>query len=177
MRVCVFCSAADVDDKYAQATRELGTLIGTRGHDLVWGGSYKGLMKVIADSTKERGGKLIGISVEHFRQNAHTDADEMVFAKDLAERKKILLERSDAFVALVGGTGTLDEISEMIELKKYEKHAKPVVFLNTDGFYDGIKVFYDRANKEGFLHFPMDTIAHFADTPEEAMRYIEEDGS
>ena len=177
MNICVFCSAADVDEKYVRATRELGTLIGERGHDLVWGGSYKGLMKVIADSTKEKGGTLIGISVEHFRQNAHQDADEMVFTKDLAERKQVLLERSDAFVGLVGGTGTLDEIAEMIELKKYEKHNKPIVFLNTDGFYDGIKSFYDRANVEGFLYFPIEQIVHFSDTPEDAMRYIESYGN
>jgi uncharacterized protein (TIGR00730 family) len=176
MRICVFCSAADVHEKYRAATQELGKLIATRGHSLVWGGSYKGLMKTIADSVQQNGGKVVGISVEHFRQNAYQGADEMTFAKDLAERKALLLHHSDALVALVGGTGTLDEIAEMMELKKYGVHQKPVAFLNTDGFYDGIKSFYERANKEGFLYFPLTDIVHFADTAEDLMRYIEENG-
>jgi uncharacterized protein (TIGR00730 family) len=177
MNICVFCSAADVDEKYAKATREFGRLIAQHGHSLVWGGSYVGLMKVIADAVRDaagtEGGKLIGVSIEKFRANAHPSADEMYFTTDLATRKALLLQKSDALVALVGGTGTLDEISEMIELKKYSKHHKPIVILNTDGFYDGLKTLFERMYREGFLYFPLDSIVRFVDQPEEALAYIE----
>jgi uncharacterized protein (TIGR00730 family) len=173
MNICVFCSAQDVDIKYRDAAAEFATLIAQRGHTLVWGGSNVGLMEVIATAAQKAGGKIVGVSVEFFRKNARTNADEMIFTKDLAERKKMLLERSDAFIGLVGGTGTVDEISEVIELKKYEKHTKPIAFLNTDGFYDGLKQQFDRMRDEGFLMFPLEEIVHFADTPEEAMDYIE----
>ena len=173
MNICIFCSAADVEEKYKFAAAEFSTLVAERGHTLVWGGSNVGLMEVIASAAQQAGGKIIGISIEHFRKNLREDADEMIVAKDLAERKALLLKNCDAIVALVGGTGTLDEVTEMIELKKYEVHNKPVVFLNTDGFYDGLKQLFGRMQKEGFLFFPIETIVHFADTPEEAMAYIE----
>ncbi len=173
MNICIFCSAADVDEKYVAVTEVLGKLIAENGHSLVWGGSYVGLMKVIADAVLSGGGRLVGVSVEKFRDNAHPSADEMYFATDLTERKTVLLQKSDAFVALVGGTGTLDEISEMIELKKYGKHQKPIVVLNTDGFYDGLKNIFERMHREGFLYFPLEDIVHFAKEPEEAIAYIE----
>jgi hypothetical protein len=173
MNICVFCSAQDVDTKYQDAAAEFAALIARRGHTLLWGGSNVGLMETIASAAQEAGGKIIGVSVEFFKENARENADEMIFTADLAERKKVLLEKSDALVALVGGTGTIDEISEMIELKKYKKHAKPIVFLNTDGFYDGLKQQFERMKSEGFLMFPLEDIVHFAETPEDAMNYIE----
>lgn len=173
MNICVFCSAADVAEPYVKATEEFGRLIAEHGHSLVWGGSYVGLMKVIADSVQENGGAIRGVSVEKFRENAHKDADEMHFAKDLAERKVLLLQHADALVALVGGTGTLDEISEMIELKKYGVHKKPVVILNTDGFYDGFREQFERMEREGFLYFPLRDIVQFVATPAEAIDFLE----
>lgn len=176
MNICVFCSAADVDEKYAEVAREFGRLIAEGGHVLVWGGTVKGLMGVISNTVKEHGGVIRGVSIEKFKDRAHVNADEMVIAKDLAERKALLLQRSDALVAMVGGVGTLDEITEMIELKKYGTHQKPVAFLNTDGFFDGIQAFFTRADIEGFLHFPLEDIVHFARTPQELMTYLESYG-
>jgi uncharacterized protein (TIGR00730 family) len=171
MNICVFCSAADVDEKYVAATREFGRLIAQNGHSLVWGGSYVGLMKIIADAVQSEGGRIIGVSVEKFRENSHKAADEMIVAKNLAERKELLLAKSDAFVALVGGTGTLDEVSEMIELKKYGKHQKPIIVLNTDGFYDGLRAQFARMEAESFLYFPLRDIVRFATTPTEAIAH------
>ncbi|NED09861.1 TIGR00730 family Rossman fold protein, partial [Streptomyces sp. SID6648] len=86
------------------------------GHTLVWGGSDVGLMKVVADGVQETGGRLLGVSVDFLAAKAREGADEMVIAKDLAERKRLLLEKADAVVIMVGGTGTLDEATEILEL-------------------------------------------------------------
>src|SRR5947208_10660408 len=108
MQVCVFLSAADLDERYTVPAREFAELIGKGGHTLVWGGSDAGLMKVVADGVRATGGRLVGISVAFLRAWARADADEMVFAKDLAERKALMLARSDAVVIMAGGLGTLD---------------------------------------------------------------------
>ena len=177
MNICIFCSASDVDEKYTDAARELATLIAHGGHTLVWGGSNKGTMKVIADTAQAAGGKIIGITMELLRASARQNADEMLVMKNLGERKAKLLERSDAIVVLPGGLGTLDEITETMELKKHNVHNKAIVFLNTDGFYDGFKLQLERMNKEGFLPRALSEILFFADTPQDAMRYIEAYGN
>src|ERR1700754_520400 len=103
VNICVFLSAAELDERYTRPAREFAESIGRGGHTLVWGGSDTGLMKVVADGVQDTGGRLVGISVELFRALARKDADEMVFAKDLAERKALLLGRADAIVVLAGG--------------------------------------------------------------------------
>ena len=136
MNVCVFLSAAELDERYTRPAREFAELLGKGGHTLVWGGSDTGLMKVVADGVQETGGRLVGISVDFLREWARKDADEMVFAEDLAERKALLLARSDAVVVMAGGLGTLDEATDILEQKKHGLHNKPVVLLNTAGFYE-----------------------------------------
>lgn len=173
MNICVFCSAAEVDKKYEVEAAKLSSLIAKRGHVLVWGGSNVGLMRSVANAAQEAGGKIIGISVTHFQDVARANADEMMVARDLSERKALFLKNSDAIVALVGGTGTLDEVTEIIELKKYKVHNKPIVFLNTDNFYGGLRDLYERMQREGFLHLSLETLVYFAETPESAIAYIE----
>ncbi|MFF4315870.1 TIGR00730 family Rossman fold protein [Streptomyces sp. NPDC001507] len=173
MRICVFLSAADLDDRYTRPARDFAELIGKGGHSLVWGGSNVGLMKVVADGVQEAGGKLIGISVEFLANKARPGADEMVIAADLAERKRLLLERADAVVIMVGGTGTLDEATEILELKKHGRTDKPVVLLNTAGFYDGLKQQFHRMEAEGFLPRPLSELMFFAEDPAEAITYLE----
>jgi uncharacterized protein (TIGR00730 family) len=173
MNICVFLSAADLDARYTGPAREFAELIGKGGHTLVWGGSDVGLMKVMADGVQENGGRLVGISVEFLAAKARRDADEMVIAADLAERKAQLLARSDAIVVMVGGTGTLDEATEILELKKHGMHAKPVVLLNTAGFYDGLKQQFARMEAEGFLPLPLADLVLFAEDGASALAYIE----
>ena len=138
MNICVFLSAAHLDERYTGPAREFAELIGKGGHTLVWGGSDTGLMKVLADGVRDTGGRLVGISVVFLRAWARNDADEMVIAKDLAERKALMLARSDGVVVMAGGLGTLDEATEILEQKKHGLHDKPVVLLNTAGYYDGL---------------------------------------
>jgi len=172
MNICIFCSAYNSSEEYTGAARELATRIAEGGHTLVWGGSDKGTMKVIADAAQEAGGKIVGISVENFRHSARKNADEMIVAKDLSERKAILLARSDAVVVLPGGLGTLDEVSEVVELKKQGFHKKKVVILNVANFYEGLKIQMARMDKEGFIPHALAELVHFATTPKEVMDYL-----
>lgn len=174
VNICVFCSAADLDDRYTVPAREFAELIGKGGHTLVWGGSDTGLMKVMADGVQQAGGRLVGISVEFLAGRARANADEMVITRDLAERKAQLLARADAVVIMVGGTGTLDEATEILELKKHNLHDKPVVLLNTAGFYDGLKQQFQRMEAEGFLPIPLTELVFFAEEGVGAISYLEE---
>ncbi|MDX2706313.1 TIGR00730 family Rossman fold protein [Streptomyces sp. PA03-6a] len=174
MNICVFLSAADLEPRYTEPARQFAELIGKGGHTLVWGGSDVGLMKVMADGVQEHGGRLVGVSVEFLAAKARKGADEMVIAADLAERKAELLARADAVVVMVGGTGTLDEATEILELKKHGLHTKPVVLLNTAGFYDGLKEQFQRMDEEGFLPLPLADLVFFAEDGVSALAYLEE---
>ncbi|MCA1219151.1 TIGR00730 family Rossman fold protein [Streptomyces sp. 8L] len=174
MNICVFLSAADLDERYTRPAREFAELIGRGGHTLVWGGSDVGLMKVLADGVADSGGRLVGVSVDFLAAAAREGADEMVVAGDLAERKALLLAKSDAVVVMVGGTGTLDEATEILELKKHGKHTKPVVLLNTAGFYDGLRQQFQRMEDEGFLPIPLTDLVFFAEDGVGALAFLEE---
>jgi uncharacterized protein (TIGR00730 family) len=177
MNVCVFLSAAELGERYTEPAREFAELLGEGGHTLVWGGSDTGLMKVVADGVCEAGGRLVGISVELLRAWARTAADEMVFAKDLADRKALLLARSDAVVVMAGGLGTLDEATDILEQKKHGLHDKPVVLLNTAGFYDGLALQLRRMEEEGFLPVPLDKLVFITDDGARALAYLEDAGT
>jgi len=173
VKICVFLSAADLDEQYTEAAREFAERVGGGGHALVWGGSDTGLMKVVADGVRASGGRLVGISVEFLRTFARADADKMVFAADLAERKALMLAESDAVVIMVGGMGTLDEATEILELRKHGRHDKPVVLLNTAGFYDGLILQLRRMETDGFLPIPLAQLVFLADNGADALAHLE----
>ena len=173
MNITVFCSANTLDESYTGPARAFARLLGERGHTLVWGGSNAGLMGVIADEAKAAGGRLVGVSVELLAHKTYQGADELVMTGDLAERKAVLLTRADAIVVLVGGLGTLDEVTEVVELKKHGLHIKPVVLLDTDGFYDGLRIQLKRMEADGFLPRPLDELVRFAADGEEALALLE----
>jgi uncharacterized protein (TIGR00730 family) len=172
LKVCVFCSANDLENKYVKPAQRLARLLAEQGHTLAYGGSDKGLMKIMASGVQAGGGKVVGISVEYLKEVAKKDADEMLIAKDLGERKTLMLERSDVLVMLVGGIGTLDEVTEIIEHKKHGHHDKPILILNTDGFYEGLELQLRRMEKEGFFWHPLDEYIKFLETPEEIINFI-----
>jgi uncharacterized protein (TIGR00730 family) len=173
MKICVFLSAADLDECYTVPAREFAALLGSGGHTLIWGGSDTGLMKVVADAVRESGGRLVGVSVDFLRSFARRDADEMVIADNLSERKALMLARCDAVVVLVGGMGTLDEATEILEMRKHRQHDKPVVLLNTAGFYDGLARQLRRMEEEGFLPVRLDELVYIADNGPDALAYLE----
>jgi uncharacterized protein (TIGR00730 family) len=170
--ICIFCSVFNVGKKYIQTTEKLGQIMVKNDFNLVWGGTNKGLMKVIADSVQKNGGKIYGVTMELLKDHRRMNADKMTIAKDLPERKKQLLNQSDAIILLVGGIGSLDEVTEILEYKKHNLHLKPIVVLNTDKFYQGLKTQFERMEKEGFLPRKLDELIYFADTPKEAIDYI-----
>lgn len=173
LSIGVFCSARDLSETLTEPARELARLIGEQGHDLVWGASDIGAMHVISSEARLAGAKIIGITTESLSKSQHKSADEMIIAKDLSERKMILVERSDALVVLPGGTGTLDEVADVIERKKFGHHYKAIIFLNSGGFYDGLKAQFDRMESEGLLNRPVTDIVNFVSTPKAAMDLME----
>ncbi|GAA2132410.1 TIGR00730 family Rossman fold protein [Kitasatospora kazusensis] len=173
MNITVFCSAYSLDERYTAPAADFARLLGERGHTLVWGGSHAGLMGLLADGVKEAGGRLVGISVDLLAHKTYEGADELVMTRDLAERKAQLLARADAVVVLVGGLGTLDEVSEVLELKKHALHDKPVVVLDTDGFYEGLHTQLVRMDQEGFLPRPVAELITFTADPAEVFAHLE----
>lgn len=170
--IAIFCSANDVAEKYTEPARQFARLMVKNGYHLIWGGSDIGLMKTIASEVQEAGGKIVGISMEVVKDVARKNADEMIIAKTLGERKAFMLERSHALVMLVGGIGTLDEVMEMVELKKHHLHTKPIVLMNSANFYEGLKIQLQKMKDEGFMHRPLEELIYIADTPPEAIDYI-----
>ena len=168
----VYCSASDLEPKYTEPAEEFVGLLAANGFNLVYGGSDKGLMKAIATRAQRGGSKIIGVTIPHFQHIARENADEMIVAATLGERKMAILERSDAIMGLVGGIGTLDEITEMIELKKQGKHNKPIVILDTAGFYSGLKTQLQKMKDDGFIPNDLEELVHFSNTPKEAIEYI-----
>ena len=173
MNVTVFCSAFDLDERYTKPARAFARLLGEHGHTLVWGGSHAGLMGIVADEAKAAGGRLVGVSVELLAHKTYQGADELVMTRDLAERKAVLLARADAIVVLVGGLGTLDEVTEVVELKKHGLHIKPIVLLDTECFYEGVRIQFARMEAEGFLPKPLDELVRFTADPAEVLALLE----
>jgi uncharacterized protein (TIGR00730 family) len=173
LNICVFLSSADLDERYTKPAREFAELIGRAGHTLVWGGSDTGLMQVVADGVREAGGRLVGVSVDFLRAFARDDVDELVMAKDLAERKALLLSRADAVVVMVGGLGTLDEATDILELRKHRLHDKPIVLLNTAGFYDGLVLQLRRMEDERFLPLPLAELLFVTEDGAAALTFLE----
>ena len=156
--------------KYAKAAEALGQLLAKNGHTLIWGGSDSGLMKTIADAVQRNGGKVVGVTIERLQGSARKDAEELIVTKDLAERQTVMRERADAFILLPGGIGSLDEITEILELKKHGLHDKPIVILNTDDFYRGFRSQLERMHREGFIVHPLENYLYFVSTPKDALR-------
>lgn len=172
LSIGVFCSARDLSATLTEPARELARMIGEQGYNLVWGGSDIGAMHVISAEARSAGAKIIGITTESLKRSQHKTADKMIVTEDLGERKMKLVELSDALVVLPGGTGTLDEVADVIERKKFGEHYKSIIFLNTDGFYEGLRNQFDRMESEGLLNRPVSDIVSFVTTPKAAMDLI-----
>lgn len=153
-RVCVFCgSNVGARPAYADSARALGRLLVERGLGLVYGGGNVGLMGVVADAVLEAGGEVIGV-IPHAlmaREIGHLGVTTMHVVDSMHERKALMAEHADAFLALPGGVGTFEELFEAITWTQLGLHAKPCGLLNVDGFYDELLRFLDHAWTEGFI--------------------------
>jgi len=176
-RICVYCSSSSrIEQRYLLAARGLGDLIARRGHSLVFGGAAVGLMHEVAEAALAGGAEVLGVIPEYIQGQgiAHTRLTELVVTRDMRERKRIMEERSDAFVCLPGGFGTLEEILEVLTLKQLSYHDSPVVFVNLDGFYDGLFAFFEQLFRMSFARREFRSLYHVAEDAENALRYIEE---
>ena len=134
------------DNSIKDAVRRLGEWIGTSGNTLVYGGSKMGMMGILADSVLALGGKVIGVEPRMFVENEfqHSGITELIVTEDMPERKAKMIELGDAFIALPGGTGTLDEISEIMSLVSLNVIDSPCILYNIDGYYNGLKELLDK---------------------------------
>lgn len=168
-RVCVFCgSRPGADGRYRDAARAFGALLGRRGHALVYGGARRGLMGALADAALEHGGRVTGVIPEALweREVAHTGLSELFVVGSMHERKALMAERADAFVALPGGAGTLEEFFEAWTWAQLGIHAKPVALLNVGGFYDPLLALVDHMAAEGFVGAQQRAMVLVAEEPE-----------
>lgn len=152
--ICVFCgSSKGYQRVYNEAAAQLGKLLAQQHIDLIYGGASVGLMKTLANSTMQHGGKVVGVMPQHLidKEVAHQGIDQMHVVNDMAERKMKMVELSDAFIALPGGFGTLDEISEILTLNQLRITDKPLGLLNINGYFDHLLRFFDFGVSEGFI--------------------------
>lgn len=154
MRICVFCgSSLGGDPAYKQAAVALGTELAARDIGLVYGGASVGLMGVVADAALTKGGEVIGVLPEALAdlEIAHEGLSELRIVSSMHERKAQMAELSEAFIALPGGIGTLEETFEVWTWSQLSIHAKPVGLLNVKGYYDGLEAFLDHMTSEHFV--------------------------
>lgn len=153
--IAVFCgSAFGVDEVFRQTAQQVGQAIAEQGKTLVYGGGKSGLMGVVADSAIQAGGKVVGVIPEVLvhKELAHPGLSQLYVVKDMHERKLKMSELSDAFVAMPGGSGTLEEIFEQWTWAQLGIHLKPCAFLNVNGFYDHLIQFIHVTTEKGFTH-------------------------
>jgi uncharacterized protein (TIGR00730 family) len=174
--VCVFCaSAAGASPVYIEAAHELGRWIAERGYGLVYGGATVGAMGAVADAALAAGGEVVGVIPDVIREREidHKGLTELRVVHTMHERKAMLAERADAFVALPGGYGTMDEFIEIVTWAQLKIHAKPCVLVNVHGFWDGLLAFLDQCVADGFILAENRGLVQVARDPEEALAIVE----
>jgi uncharacterized protein (TIGR00730 family) len=153
-RICIFCGASPGrDPAHRAAAADMGRLIARRGIGLVYGGASVGLMGTVADAVRTAGGEVIGVIPQSLvdRELAHYGLDDLRVVPSMHARKALMAELSDAFIALPGGIGTLEELFEIWTWAQLGSHVKPVGVLNVSGFYDPLLAFLDHVVAEEFL--------------------------
>ena len=174
--LCVYCASSNaVDAVFFEAARALGAEIGRRGDRLIFGAGTHGLMGEVARSAHAAGGHVTGIIPGYMQAQGVVSRfiDELIVTEDMRQRKALMEKQADAFVCLPGGFGTLEEVLEILTLKQVEQHAKPIVFLNVQGFFDPLLALFDHVFDLHFAH-PNHRGLYFAATGvEDVFLYIE----
>ena len=154
MNICVFCSSSDSTPFiYKIAAEELGQQIATRNHHLIFGGGNVGLMREVAQSALQSGGKVTGVIPEYLRakEQRFDKVDELIITETIHERKELMMKRADAFVILPGGWGTMEEFFEVSAAKFRDNDPRPIALLNTAGFYNQMFAFFNFLSHETFV--------------------------
>jgi hypothetical protein len=169
MRICVYAgSNPGAKEAYAEAAGDLARLLAERGIGVVYGGGKVGLMGILADAALTAGGEVIGVMPRDLidREIGHDGLTEQHVVGSMHERKALMAELSDGFVALPGGIGTLEELIEIYTWSQLGLHAKPMGVLNVNGYYDGLAALLDNAVAQGFLREEHRAALHAEPTPE-----------
>lgn len=175
-RLCVYCgSSPGSNEAYAVAAKELARLLVSSDTELVYGGSSKGIMGVLADAVLAGGGKVSGVIPQSLvdKEVAHDGLTELHVVNSMHERKSLMTVLSDGFVAMPGGFGTLEEIVEVLTWGQLQFHTKPCGFLNVAGYFDHLLAYFDHANREGFLRSEHRGMLLVASTPAQLLNLFE----
>lgn len=157
----------------------MGRLLARRGYTLVFGGGQVGLMGEIARAVHDEGGSVLGVIPEALKERegiAYDVADELIITRTMQERKRILFTRADGFIVLPGGFGTLEEFMEVLTLKQLGYHDKPIVVVNTDGYFEPLLSCFEYMFEEGFAHERYRSLYHVAAEPSDAISHLEAAG-
>src|SRR2546430_11291503 len=153
--VCVYCgSSSGTDPAFVEAARELGRILAENRVRLVYGGGTVGLMGALATAVLDHGGEVTGVIPEFLttRERKLTRAQEIIVTRDMHERKRVMFERADAFVALPGGIGTLEETIEQMTWAQLGRHKKPILLANIKGFWDSLIDVFAHMDRSGFIY-------------------------
>jgi uncharacterized protein (TIGR00730 family) len=152
--ICVFCaSSSTLEQRWLDLAARTGKELAARGHTLVSGGGCVGMMGAVADGARAGGAHTLGVITQSLvdLEVADTEADELIVTTDMGERKNLMIERSDAFITLPGGLGTLDELFEVWTTATLDLHRKPIVLLDPDGFYAGLMTWLGELAETAFV--------------------------
>lgn len=172
LTVCVYCGSRHGQRaEYTEAARALGRAIGEQGHGLVYGGGKVGLMGEVADAVLASGGPVVGVIPETLKQREvdHPGLTELHVVPDMHQRKRMMAERADLFIALPGGIGTLEELYEVWTWRQLGYHDKPIGLLDTAGFYAGLLAFMRHTVTEGFLDEAQNRVPQIGSDPRELL--------
>jgi uncharacterized protein (TIGR00730 family) len=175
--ICVYASSSqELAREYVDAARALGAELATSGRRLVFGGGRAGLMGAVADAMLEAGGEVIGVIPRQLDavEISHTGVTELIVVESMHERKQRMADNADAFVALPGGIGTLEELIEVWTWTQLGYHTKPCALLNVRGYYDDLIGFLDHAVSEGFLSPESRELLIVSDDPADLLRLLDE---
>jgi len=170
--LCVYCGSRTGElASYKQAAQTVGQWIGQRKGQLVYGGGNSGLMGVVALATQQAGGKVVGIIPRSLAEKelARDDCDEFYLVDTMHQRKHMMAERADAFLALPGGIGTFEEFFEVWTWRQLGYHNKPIGLLNVDGYFDGLLAFMQNTVSQGFVSDWQMGLIHQSDKPQELL--------
>lgn len=172
-RICVYCGAnAGNNPHFAQMARELGHTLATNDIELVYGGGKVGLMGIVADAVLEKGGRVIGIIPQKLmdQEQGHTGIQDLRIVNDMHERKATMATLADAFIALPGGFGTLEELFEVLTWSQIGYHTKPIAILDVDDYYLHLSKFIDHALTTGLIKMQYGQLFQVARTAENALK-------
>lgn len=175
MNVCVFCgSNSGKTSLYTGASRELGVLLASKGHSLIYGGGNIGLMGILADAVLDKGGKVIGVIPDFLlkKEVGHSNLTQLEVVSSMHERKRRMADLADAFVVMPGGWGTLDETAEILTWRQLGLIHQPIGLVNINGFFDFLLAQMNYMVKEGFLKPENMDFVKVGNTPEKVLQLL-----